>query len=129
MGHRKRKRQQRQRRFNLQCEARLRDPKKWLFTRRRPERLLESYQERYRVGPGQAYLELLELGLQDELRIRAYEEEGIPWEFRVEPLTGEMFVVPEGTPDDEIYFMGAPYQRDDDEPRSRGHVQTRRRPR
>ena len=44
------------------------------------------------------------LGYCDELTIEAYEQEGIKWEYRVEPLSGDMFVVPKGIEDRELYL-------------------------
>lgn len=45
------------------------------------------------------------LGYYDENLIQRYEKAGIKWGYRVEPLSGEMLVVPEGTEDYELYEL------------------------
>ncbi len=65
--------------------------------------LISAYSKRYGVGSQIAEDELIQLGYYDELYIQHYEKEGIEWEYRVEPLSGEMVVVPKDTKDHEIY--------------------------
>jgi len=47
--------------------------------------------------------ELMQLGYYEHLCIQRYEQAGIAWEYRVEPLSGDMFVVPQDSEDREIY--------------------------
>jgi hypothetical protein len=47
--------------------------------------------------------ELMQLGYYDDLCIQHYEQEGIEWEYRVEPLSGDMFVVPKDAEEHEMY--------------------------
>jgi len=63
--------------------------------------LLAAYTKRYGVDPDIARDELMQLGFYDELCIQSYDKEGIDWEYRVEPLSGEMFVVPKGAQENE----------------------------
>ena len=49
--------------------------------------------------------ELFELGYGDDLRIEQYERDGIEWEYKVDGYTGEMKVVPKGTPDWELHLF------------------------
>ena len=46
--------------------------------------------------------ELIQLGYYDDLTIHDYEQDGVKWEYQVDPLSGEMYVVPEGTTEHEI---------------------------
>ena len=69
------------------------------------EDLLVSYSKRYGESDAVAEEELMALGYNDEILIQRYEKEGVKWEYRVEPLTGEMVVVPEGTEDYELYEL------------------------
>jgi hypothetical protein len=95
----KRKRQSKKK---LKGKARINDAKKWL-SKYRPSDFISSYCKRYGVNSGVAEEELMELGFYDELYIQHYEREGIDWEYRVEPLSGEMVVVPKDIEDHEIY--------------------------
>jgi len=45
----------------------------------------------------------MSIGYYDDIMIQEYEKEGIKWEYKVEPLSGDMFVVPEGTEGHELY--------------------------
>ncbi len=97
----KRKRQAKK---NLEKRGRLKDAFRWLESggcSRKP--LVETYSKRYVVSKQTAWHELVELGHYDELCIQSYEAEGIEWEFKVEPLSGDMLVVPKGTEEHEIY--------------------------
>ncbi|WP_462326126.1 hypothetical protein, partial [Desulfoplanes sp.] len=74
-------------------DNRLNNAKRWLH--KHPQKnLLAAYTKRYGVDPDIARDELMQLGFYDELCIQSYDKEGIDWEYRVEPLSGEMFVVP-----------------------------------
>ena len=65
---------------------------------------MKSYPKRYAVSEVVAWEELAAPGYYDQLTIEAYEREGIEWEYRVEPLSGDMFVVPKGIEDYELYL-------------------------
>ncbi len=95
----KRKRQAKKK---LAGKGRLNDAKKWLLSHPQ-ENLISAYSKRYGVGSQIAEDELIQLGYYDELYIQHHEKEGIEWEYRVEPLSGEMVVVPKDTKDHEIY--------------------------
>ncbi len=64
---------------------------------------MESYAKRYAVSEAAAWKELVALGYYGPLTIEAYEQEGIEWEYRVEPLSGDMFVVPKGIEERDLY--------------------------
>ncbi|MDY0171204.1 MAG: hypothetical protein RBS80_31985 [Thermoguttaceae bacterium] len=90
----------------LDREGRIEDARKWLRSGNRSRRpLLEAYTRRYGVSETVAWEELAALGCYDQLTIEAYEREGIEWEHRVEPLSGDMFVVPKGIEDYELYLI------------------------
>ena len=65
--------------------------------------MLEAYSKRYGVGHTVAWDELVSLGYYDEICIQQYEADGIEWEYKVEARSGDMFVVPKGTEDHELY--------------------------
>ena len=95
----KRKRQSKKK---LSNKGRLNDAKNWLA--RHPQKdLLAAYSKRYGVNITIADTELTTLGYYDELFIQHYEKEGIEWEYKVEPLSGDMVVVPKDTKDHELY--------------------------
>jgi hypothetical protein len=83
-------------------EERKRDARRWLVQHGTPENLLKSYAERYRIPESEANIEILELGYGDAVRIQYYEQNGIEWEYRVDGYSGDMKVVPKGTPDWEL---------------------------
>ena len=88
----------------LSPEDRKKNARKWL-RQGLHKNLLESYCKRYRIPQPEGHLELLELGYGDHLRIEAYEREGIEWEYKVDGYSGDMKVVPKGTPDWELYLF------------------------
>ena len=96
----KRKRQSKKK---LAGKGRLNDAKRWLQSRSLPENLVESYSNRYSVSEIIASEELMSIGYYDDIFIQDYEKDGIEWEYMVEPLSGEMVVVPKGTEEDELY--------------------------
>ncbi len=97
----KRKRQSKK---HLRGQARQADATPWLQAQRlRPKDLVEAYSTRYGINKNLAYEELMEIGYYDEILIQAYEKEGVKWEYMVEPLSGEMYVVPEGTEEHDLY--------------------------
>jgi hypothetical protein len=98
----KRKRQSKKK---LRGQARKEDALRWLQLRRQqPEDYVEAYAKRYGISEQIARNELIEIGYYDEILIRDYEKEGVKWEYMVEPLSGEMYVVPEGIEQHELYF-------------------------
>ena len=64
---------------------------------------MSAYSKRYGVNKTVADEELTTLGYYDELFIQHYEKEGIEWEYKIEPLSGDMVVVPKETNDNELY--------------------------
>lgn len=92
----------RQSKKKLVGKGRLKDAKKWLFNHPQ-ENLVSSYCKRYGVIAYIAEEKLMELGFYDEILIQHYEKEGIEWEYRVEPTTGEMVVVPKASEEHELY--------------------------
>jgi len=81
----------------LTTDARLRDARRWLRSNKLPSDIVAAYSKRYRVSRAAAIDELHALGYGEDVTIQSYEAKGIPWEFIVEPRTGEMYAVPEGT--------------------------------
>ena len=96
----KRKRQVKKK---LASKGRTNDAARWLRSRALPANLIEAYSKRYAVPEVVAREELMSIGFYDEIMIQEYEKEGIKWEYKIEALSGEMFVVPEGTEDHELY--------------------------
>ncbi len=86
----KRKRQSKKK---LVGKSRHNDAKRWLMNHPQKD-LISSYSRRYGVNHNIAEDELMHLGYYDELHIQHYKKEGIEWEYRMEPLSGEMVVVP-----------------------------------
>lgn len=94
----------RQAKKKLKGKGRLNDARKWLQSRERPKKpLVESYSSRYSVAESVARDELMALGYYDDILIQDYERDGIEWEYKVEPLSGDMFVVPKGIEEHELY--------------------------
>jgi hypothetical protein len=89
-------------RQKLAPKARKQDALRWLM-RDIPKNLLAAYSKRYGLAGGDAHVELIELGFDDTLRIQFYECEGTEWEYKMDGYTGEMKVVPKGTPDWELH--------------------------
>lgn len=95
----KRKRQAKKK---LSGKGRSKDATRWLSNHPQVD-LISAYSKRYGVNNLIAQNELMELGYYDDLCIQQYEKEGIEWEYMVDPISGEMVVVPEGTEEREIY--------------------------
>ncbi len=95
----KRKRQSKKK---LSGKGRLKDAERWLSNHPQVD-LISAYSKRYGVGEPIASHELMAIGYYEELCIQDYEKKGIEWEYKVEPLSGEMVVVPTGTEEHEIY--------------------------
>ena len=95
----KRKRQAKKK---LSEKDRLKDAERWLSNHAQKD-LTSSYSKRYGVTPAVAHDELMALGYYDELHIQSYEKDGIEWEYRVEPLSGELVVMPKDADEHELY--------------------------
>lgn len=96
--------QKRQAKKKLAGKGRLKDAARWLAAggcTGKP--LVATYSKRYGVSEQIARDELVDLGFYDDLCIDAYEQDGIEWEYKVEPLSGDMYVVPKGTEEHEMY--------------------------
>ncbi len=68
-----------------------------------PKRSCGAYANRYGINGQRALEELMAIGYYDEILIQGYEKEGVKLEYMVEPLSGEMYVVPEGTDYHDLY--------------------------
>jgi len=79
----------------LPRDERKRIAKRWMTRQRLPKDLLSAYVKRYGIPRAEANIELLELGYGEMLTIYAYEQDGIEWEYKFEPLSGDMLVVPQ----------------------------------
>jgi hypothetical protein len=76
---------------------------RWLQQlRTRPASLVDAYSKRYAVTNFVAREELVSIGYHDDILIQEYENDGIEWEYRVEPLSSEMIVVPRRTAEHEL---------------------------
>ena len=93
----------RQKKKKLTGKGRLNNAKKWLQSRTELNNLIETYSKRYSVSNAEAWDELITIGYYDDILIQQYEKEGIKWEYKVQPLSGEMYVVPEGTEEYMLY--------------------------
>lgn len=88
----------------LKTAERIRDAQRWLRCNNRPSELVGAYSRRYRVSRVTAVDELNSLGYGEDVKIQQYEAAGISWEFIVEPRSGEMYVVPQGSSEYELYM-------------------------
>ena len=61
--------------------------------------------KRYGVERWLAQKELMSLGYRDTVLIENYERQGIEWEIKVDGDSGDMKVVPKGTPDHELHLF------------------------
>ena len=84
-------------------KGRLNDAKRWLENYGVPKDIVAAYAKRYATNENEAEAELMNIGHYDGISIQYYEKNGIAWEYKYDPLSGEMFVVPEGTEDYELY--------------------------
>ena len=92
-------------RKHLGRQERMNGARRWLESRRLPNDLAKAYAKRYGVSSSVAREELMAIGYYNQLCIQDYEERGIEWEYRVEPLSGDMFVVPVDTEYHELYLI------------------------
>ncbi len=78
---------------------------RWLMHKQGPKKdLVAKYARRFRVSKDDAFWELAKLGYYDEIQIERYEQDGIEWEYRVDPTCDfEMKVVPVGTPEQDLF--------------------------
>ena len=93
----------RQARTKLAGKSRLKDAIRWLESRDTPARLVEEYRRRYSVSETTARTELMTIGYRDEVSIQEHEDSGTKWEYLMNPLTGELVVVPEGTEEHRLF--------------------------
>jgi hypothetical protein len=98
----KRKRQAKKK---LAGKGRLNDAKRWLQSCAAPKNLTGAYSKRYAVSEPTARDELITIGCHDDIMIQEYEKQGVKWEYMVEPMSGEMYVVPKGTEEYELYSV------------------------
>ena len=84
-------------------EQRKKDARKWLM-RHLARDLVDEYSRRYKISRAQAEHEVVSLGFRDEIRIQGFERDGIEWEYKVDGYSGDMKVVPKGTPDWELHL-------------------------
>ena len=98
----KRKRQNKKK---LARKERAADAIRWLqkSQKNKPASLVDAYSKRYAISKLDAREELISIGYYEDILIQEYEKDGVQWEYRVEPLSGEMIVVPVGTEDHELY--------------------------
>lgn len=101
MSSKSRKKNKERKRFRQ--KTRKRDAIKWLLNIKIPDDLIHSYSKRYGCSMVDAQTELMEIGYYDEIYIQSYEKNGIEWEYRLEPQSGEMVVVPKDSEEYEIY--------------------------
>ncbi len=92
----------RQAKKKLSGKSRFNDAQKWLLNHPQDD-LISAYSKRYGVNSHIAEVELMQLGYYDEIFILNYEKQGIEYEYRVEPLSGEMVVVPKDIDERDIY--------------------------
>lgn len=91
-------------RNQMKPNARKNDALKWLSTNNMPrENLLIEYMNRYNMEQHIAFEELSLMGYHDEAQICIYNQQGIKWEYQYDGYSGEMKVVPNGTPEWELY--------------------------
>ncbi len=93
----------RQAKKKLKGKSRTNDAVKWLRSNSFPKDLLAAYCKRYGVSEAEANGELMQIGYYDELQIQGYQKQGIKWKYQVEPLSGDMFVVPDDAKEHELY--------------------------
>jgi hypothetical protein len=99
-----RQRKKKAQRKKMGAESRKRDALQWLRRKRTPDEIVNAYAARYGIPDGEAHIELIDLGYSDTIKIQDYEREGIEWEYKYDGYSGEMFVVPKGTPDWELHY-------------------------
>ena len=86
-----------------QLNGRLQKAKKFLQNHSHPKDLVKWYMKKYKVSAGIAESELIQIGYEDDIKIQYYEKEDIEWEYLYHGYTGEMYVVPKGTKEWDLY--------------------------
>ena len=89
----------------LDAGSRKHDARRWLLSRDGPyQDYVSRYVKRYGVSEAVAKDELYALGYHDKVLQEELEAQGIRWEYIVNPLTGELVLVPEGTEEHELFI-------------------------
>ena len=88
----------------LDAGSRKHDARKWLSSRDGPHRnYVSRYVKRYGVEESVVEEELYALGYYDNVYSEELAARGINVEYIVNPLTGELVLVPEGTEEHELF--------------------------
>ncbi|MEA3361652.1 MAG: hypothetical protein U9Q61_00030 [Thermodesulfobacteriota bacterium] len=88
----------------LDQRGRMKNAQKWL-AQADPGNLVTAYRRRYAVSETSATDELAAFGYWDKIQIQHHEQSGIEWEFQYDGYSGEMKVVPKGTPESDRYLF------------------------
>lgn len=87
----------------MDAGSRKHDARKWLLSKDGPHRdYVARYVKRYGVAESVAKTELYALGYYDDVYREELESQGINSEYILNPLTGELVLVPEGTEEHEL---------------------------
>ena len=89
---------------NLPKESRLRHAKKFLCNNPQPIDLIQWYKNKYKISATDAEYELYEIGYYDDIKIQKITADGGDYEYMVDPLSGDMKVVPKGTSESDLYL-------------------------
>ena len=90
----------------FKTQTRIEKARRWLKVGARYKGpLTDAYMKRYGVQRWLAQEELMSLGCRDKVLIEDYERRGIEWEIKVDGYSGDMKVVPKGTPDHELHLF------------------------
>jgi hypothetical protein len=90
----------------FKTQTRIEKARRWLKVGARYKGpLTDTYMKRYGVERWLAQEELMSLGCRDKVLIENYERQGIEWEIKVDGYSGDMKVVPKGTPDHELHLF------------------------
>jgi hypothetical protein len=90
----------------FKAQTHIEKARRWLKVRVRYKGpLTNAYMKRYGVERGLAQKELMSLGYSDTVLIENYERLGIEWEIKIDGYSGDMKVVPKGTPDHELHLF------------------------
>jgi|SRR5690606_2526390 hypothetical protein len=97
--------QKRKSKKKLDGGSRKHDAKRWLSSKDGPHRnYVASYMKRYGVDEVVATEELYTLGYYENVYEEELNENGIRSEYIMNPLTGELVLVPEGTQEHELFI-------------------------
>ena len=90
----------------FKAKTRVEKARRWLKVAARYKGpLTNAYMKRYGVERWLAQKELMSLGYRDTVLIENYERLGIEWEIKIDGYSGDMKVVPKGTPDHELHLF------------------------